>query len=79
MKRPANTGLFLLIYGFCSILYANDIADEEKPSLEFLEFLGSFESDNGQWVDPMEIENMLKLSMQGNNTKEKDDEKNIMR
>lgn len=24
----------------------------EVPSLEFLEFLGSFETDEGEWIDP---------------------------
>lgn len=26
--------------------------DENMPDLEFLEFLGSFETDNGDWINP---------------------------
>ncbi len=25
------------------------------PSLEFLEFLGEWEADNGEWMDPLEM------------------------
>ena len=29
--------------------------DDAGPSLEFLEFLGTWESDSGKWVDPVEV------------------------
>lgn len=47
--------LSLLIFGSIS---AANVAEEETedevevPSLEFLEFLGSFETDEGEWIDP---------------------------
>ena len=28
----------------------------ETPSLEFLEFLGDWETDDGEWIDPEELE-----------------------
>lgn len=28
------------------------ITDEVMPDLEFLEFLGQFETDNGEWIGP---------------------------
>lgn len=28
----------------------------EAPSLEFLEFLGDWETDDGEWIDPEELE-----------------------
>jgi hypothetical protein len=35
------------------------LAAEEKesalPSLELLEFLGEFETEDGEWIDPIEI------------------------
>ncbi|MEW6645778.1 MAG: hypothetical protein AB1450_01080 [Pseudomonadota bacterium] len=31
-------------------------AEEEVPSPELLEFLGSFESANGQWLDPTQLD-----------------------
>lgn len=58
---------------------AEEKINEEIPSLEFLEFLGSFETENGQWIDPMEIENLLKLSAQNVKTEESNDEKTITR
>jgi len=32
-----------------------DTVDTEQPSLEFLEFLGEFETQNGMWVDPLSL------------------------
>lgn len=29
--------------------------EEEQPSLEFLEFLGGWESRDGEWLDPIAI------------------------
>jgi len=74
MKRQVSIGLFLLLYGLGPVLRADNNTDNERPSLELLEFLGSFETDSGQWLDPMEIEDMLKLSTQDNAKKEKNDE-----
>ena len=74
MKRPVSAGLFLLLSAMWPLLYAEDNTGNDNLSLEFLEFLGSFETENGQWVDPMEIEDMLKLSIQKQKTEEKNDE-----
>lgn len=30
--------------------------DEAGPSLEFLEFLGEWESGSGEWIDPSEVQ-----------------------
>jgi hypothetical protein len=30
--------------------------DTENPSLELLEFLGDWETDDGEWIDPEELE-----------------------
>ena len=32
------------------------IENAETPSLEFLEFLGDWETDDGEWIDPEELE-----------------------
>lgn len=32
--------------------------DEEIPSLLFLEFLGEFETEDGEWTDPDDLEEM---------------------
>ena len=31
----------------------------ETPSLEFLEFLGDWATDDGEWIDPEELEQMV--------------------
>jgi len=74
MKRAVSTGLFLLLSATAPLLYADNNTENDNLSLEFLEFLGSFETENGQWIDPMEIEDMLKLSTQAQKTEEKNDE-----
>jgi hypothetical protein len=38
------------------LLAAPLAAEEPPPSLELLEFLGSFETAGGEWVDPVELE-----------------------
>jgi hypothetical protein len=30
--------------------------DDAGPSLEFLEFLGTWESSSGEWIDPVEVQ-----------------------
>ena len=36
----------------------SESSDEEIPSLQFLEFLGEFETDDGEWTDPEDLEKM---------------------
>ncbi|GAB4300371.1 MAG: hypothetical protein Kow0096_20380 [Thiohalomonadaceae bacterium] len=38
------------------LLAAPLVAEEEAPSPELLEFLGSFETADGQWLDPMDLD-----------------------
>jgi len=45
--------------------------DGRTPSLELLEFLGSFESIDGDWIDPMSFEEQYE-----NKTKAQADETN---
>ena len=33
-----------------------NIENAEMPSLEFLEFLGDWETDDGEWIDPEELD-----------------------
>ena len=54
----------LLAFGCFFLTTANATEETEVPDLEFLEFLGSFESPDGKWVDPMEIEEMLEQKEQ---------------
>lgn len=40
--------------------------EKETPDLEFLEFLGEWETEDGDWIDPEDLENMP-LNENGNN------------
>lgn len=46
-----------LMLGLLTALYGTAIAaEEELPSDELLEFLGSFETAKGEWIDPTDFE-----------------------
>ncbi len=34
---------------------AREDSPPSRPDLEFLEFLGSWEMEDGQWIDPLEL------------------------
>ncbi|MDH5228802.1 MAG: hypothetical protein OEZ58_17180 [Gammaproteobacteria bacterium] len=54
LRRRVKT-LLLLIHLISPLAYAEEKEDEQALDIEFLEFLGSFEDQNGQWVDPMDF------------------------
>lgn len=45
---------------FCLIssLFAEERTNEETPSMDFLEFLGDWETEQGEWVDFVELEHV---------------------
>ena len=49
---------FMLMYCSLTPLFADEqSAEEETPTMEFLEFLGEWETEEGEWIDPVELEN----------------------
>lgn len=50
-SRWLMLGLLTTLYGTQAIA-----AEEELPSDELLEFLGSFETAKGEWIDPADFE-----------------------
>jgi len=46
--------------------------ESEMPSLEFLEFLGDWETEDGEWIDPEELE---QIALTTQEQKEYEDEK----
>ena len=48
--------LVLMMITLSPILHAETEANEEIPSIEFLEFLGEWEDSDGEWLDPEELE-----------------------
>ena len=52
--------------------YAEQTAEQEQPSLELLEFLGEWVTEEGEWLDPEQFEedgfaDMLHLTEQEQN------------
>lgn len=71
----------LLQPGFAAENEPASETEESLPDLEFLEFLGQFETDSGQWIDPgslmaEEFEGLLNAVENGNATTNDDDEIN---
>jgi hypothetical protein len=49
---------FILLFCLSASLFAEEqINNEEVPSMAFLEFLGEWETEEGEWIDPIELEN----------------------
>jgi hypothetical protein len=48
--------LLLSMILFSPLLQAETQEDDEAPSLELLEFLGEWETSDGEWIDPEELE-----------------------
>lgn len=45
--------------------------ESETPSLEFLEFLGDWETEDGEWIDPEELD---QIALTDSEQKEYEDE-----
>jgi len=41
-----------------TIVIAAPPQEESQPDMDFLEFLGSWQTRDGQWVDPMQVEDL---------------------
>ncbi len=39
-----------------SLFAEQQIVDETMPSMAFLEFIGEWETDEGEWIDPLDLE-----------------------
>jgi hypothetical protein len=47
-----------LVLGMSNLAVMADETQQETPSLEMLEFLGQWETANGEWIDPASLEEM---------------------
>jgi hypothetical protein len=54
-RIPAEWGLSLIVFVATGMAVADESADgsDEQPSMELLEFLGGFETPDGEWLDPL--------------------------
>lgn len=70
-NHSIHTLLAACLAGFISNSFAaEDAASDDMPDLEFLEFLGQFETDAGEWIDPdslqtEELSELLEISALG--------------
>ena len=48
-------------------------ADSDRPSKAFLEFLGSFENVDGEWVDPLSLPEEIDDSVPDHNDRQHDE------
>ena len=58
--KPLISFLGLVLISFINSAFGaeqepNTTAGPEMPDLEFLEFLGQFETDEGEWMDPSSL------------------------
>lgn len=54
--RPSAFAVLLFLS--MTQLIAEEVTNTESmPSVEFLEFLGKWETEQGEWLDPVEFEN----------------------
>ena len=58
-----------------SMLVCRDVTaqQDEQPSMEFLEFLGEWENDRGEWVDPLDDIDEEESSTPGSLSEEEQD------
>ncbi|MBI4006113.1 MAG: hypothetical protein HY356_05550 [Gammaproteobacteria bacterium] len=55
MRYPVNPA-FVLFVILLSPLHAEEQKAESGISIELLEFLGEWEMEDGEWLDPMELD-----------------------
>ncbi len=54
MNRARANVYFIGLLLFCQQIIAND-GQSEQPEMELLEFLGSAEMMDGEWLDPLSM------------------------
>lgn len=72
MPRPVSCSLGLVLC-LLSVAQANERDDAELPSIEMLEFLGDWETADGQWVPPTELESEIDSRIRDELSEERDE------
>lgn len=57
MFYRASTCLWILICSTSSSFAEEQNNSDSSPTMEFLEFLGEWETDEGDWIDPEDLGN----------------------
>ena len=58
---PVKREVWLILLLFCATIQthaAEDKGKDDNPDQELLEFLGKWESVDGQWVDPGQVQDL---------------------
>ena len=56
MSYRASVSLIFMLYSMTSLFAEEQKNNEAMPSIEFLEFLGEWETEDDEWIDPLEFE-----------------------
>ena len=57
MKHYLVKPCAMLLFFLYSLLFAEEqVTGDENPTIEFLEFLGEWETEAGEWIDPIDLE-----------------------
>jgi hypothetical protein len=65
--------IILLNLVFAAVAAAADEDSTDMPSMELLEFLGEFQTEDGEWIDPMELSDMEQSEKQRNDEDQSDE------
>jgi hypothetical protein len=65
--------IILLNLVFAAVAAAADEDSTDMPSMELLEFLGEFQTEDGEWIDPMELSDMERSEKQRNDEDQSDE------
>lgn len=68
-----KTILFCIFYT-CTLSASISLADEAPPSIELLEYLANVETSNGDWLDPLEMNELASNEQIESFEQEKSDE-----
>ena len=72
MRRLADW-LVLSMILFAPSARAEDAGPADVPDLELLEFLGEWETEDGEWIDPTSFEEPIELDVVGQDKGPKDE------
>ena len=64
----------LLLLNFVAVAHAET---GDSPSMEFLEFLGEFQTDDGEWIDPLKLLDMEQSEPKREQDSDKEDQPNV--
>ena len=78
MNYKASACLMLMLCSLKPLFAEEQTVEKESPSMEFLEFLGEWETTDGEWIDPVVLENeeIGKLIETVNDVTKEDDNEN---